>query len=851
MKIEQNAASATGSNGDGLSAGTQTAEGSERGNIARLGDPHPNPLPEYRAREKEVRFAALLFGCLLILLTSKCFSNCEDILPVPATLPTTQPTSNLSPATTTPGKPAPGADQAMDAGAAAYERGAMAQACDAWHQAAQQYAAAGRLDGQCDALVNLAQAQQTAGNYREAAQSLALAQSLAAQSKDRPRTVLVLGRLGALFTLTRQFDAADKFLSQAISIAQAAGEIGTLAQLFNDVGNLRWAQGDEAFASDAYQRATDAARSSGNSRALARALSNWALLEARRGEGEEFAETALEEVSRMPDGRDKAMMFMSVGRAFEEMGKPRGAGGSVDRKSFAAANACYQKALDASAGDDLVRSYALGYEGHLNEMEGESEAALRSTRHAEFLAQQVRSPFAQFRWQWQIGRLLAAKGQTEPAIAEYNLAAETLQSVQADIAFGYGNQSQPGSFRESVAPLYYELSDLILRRADGVSNEADLQRSLHEARAAVELLKQAELEDYFQDRCANRLKSRAKAVEDVAGQTAVVYLISLPDRTELLIGIGSKLQRAKLPVRAEELNAEVRELRERLEDRTTNRFLKPARKLYDQLIRPIEPMLDAAAVDTLVFVPDGALRTVPMGALNDGKQFLIARYAIAVSPGLALMDPRPIRRTGVHVLEAGISESVGGFPALNFVPAELTSLHQQFGGTELLNEGFTKPRLKQELNDTNFSVVHIASHAQFSGDINHTFLVTYGAGPNQAGRLTLDELSRYIQPSRLRDQPIELLTLSACQTAAGDDRAALGLAGVAIKAGARSALATLWSVNDQAAEELISNFYTELRQDPTLSKAKVLQRAQLKLLQDPRYRHPCYWSPFLVIGNWL
>lgn len=104
--------------------------------------------------------------------------------------------------------------------------------------------------------------------------------------------------------------------------------------------------------------------------------------------------------------------------------------------------------------------------------------------------------------------------------------------------------------------------------------------------------------------------------------------------------------------------------------------------------------------------------------------------------------------------------------------------------------------------------------------------------------------------SQYRDQPVELLTLSACQTAAGDDRAALGLAGLAIKAGARSAIATLWFINDQAASLLIAAFYQQL-QDAKLSKAKALQQAQLQLLADRRYQHPGYWSPFLLIGNWL
>jgi CHAT domain-containing protein len=103
---------------------------------------------------------------------------------------------------------------------------------------------------------------------------------------------------------------------------------------------------------------------------------------------------------------------------------------------------------------------------------------------------------------------------------------------------------------------------------------------------------------------------------------------------------------------------------------------------------------------------------------------------------------------------------------------------------------------------------------------------------------------------RFRDDPLELLTLSACDTAAGDDRAALGLAGMAIKAGARSALATLWNINDEASVDLVVDFYRELK-DPSVSRAVALKRAQTKMLEDPRYEHPGFWSPFLLINNWL
>jgi len=144
-----------------------------------------------------------------------------------------------------------------------------------------------------------------------------------------------------------------------------------------------------------------------------------------------------------------------------------------------------------------------------------------------------------------------------------------------------------------------------------------------------------------------------------------------------------------------------------------------------------------------------------------------------------------------------------------------------------------------------FSIVHIASHGQFDHDVRKTFVLTYDT------KLNLNDLEGLIRPSQYRGQAVELLVLSACQTAAGDDRAALGLAGVAVKAGARSALATLWFVNDQSTSTLIAEVYAQLRRAPAISKARALQAAQIKLLSDRRYRHPCYWSPYLIIGNWL
>jgi len=137
----------------------------------------------------------------------------------------------------------------------------------------------------------------------------------------------------------------------------------------------------------------------------------------------------------------------------------------------------------------------------------------------------------------------------------------------------------------------------------------------------------------------------------------------------------------------------------------------------------------------------------------------------------------------------------------------------------------------------------MATHGVFGGSAEDTFLLTYD------GRLDMNRLSDLIKIGRFRDQPVELLTLSACQTALGDERAALGLAGVAVKAGVRSVIATLWFVDDEATSATIRDFYRRLRQ-PGMHKAQALQQAQQALMAQSRFRHPAYWAPFLLIGSW-
>jgi CHAT domain-containing protein len=285
-------------------------------------------------------------------------------------------------------------------------------------------------------------------------------------------------------------------------------------------------------------------------------------------------------------------------------------------------------------------------------------------------------------------------------------------------------------------------------------------------------------------------------------------------------------------------------LRKQLVNRTTRRYRAHARTLYDWLIRPMQERLDAGNFDTLVFVPDGALLSVPMATLHDGNQFLVERFALGLTPGLELTDPRPMNLENLQALIGGVSQGIDGFAPLPNVIAEIRAVSELTGGKVLLDEEFRREPLRSALAEEPFSLVHLATHAQFSGRGEGAFLLAWD------GPISLDELADDIGLFRFRDEPLELLTLSACETAQGDDRAALGLSGIAIKAGARSALGTLWSINDPAAESLVSAFYRALLVDG-VSRAEALRRAQRGLLAQDAYRHPVYWAPFILIGSWL
>lgn len=737
------------------------------------------------------------------------------------------------------------AGSAMREGALAFERGAFSTALSHWKQATELYKSSGNTLAQVEALVLSSQASLGLGQSKQALQSLELALGLAQKSGDPLVEAPILGHLGRTYLTMRQLPQASEFLRQASALGRKQNSSPLLATTLNDLGILLVLQQQDQNALDTFQESVTHAQSVGLLLLAATARTNAARAWLRLKQATNSRLTldaALEQLQEVtPPSRQTALGLIGIAVTYQRLlpHLPQ----EHDALLLRTAGALQESSTIAERlGDKRTLSYALGYLGQLYETSFRMDEALQLTRRAVFAAQSVDAPESLYRWQWQLGRQLATIGQLDQAIASYRQATLTLQPIRAELT----QASSDGVVGEqdTVKPLFFELADLLLQRASLTDDITAVDADLRAARDAIEAYKTAELRDYFKDECVDAVRSRLTTFDRLSADTAVVYPIMFNSRLELLMSLPSGLKRISVPVSADQLTQEIRAFRRLVEKRTTREYLPHAQQLYDWLIRPLETDLSQLNISTLVIVPDSALRTIPLAALHDGTSFLVSKFALAMTPGLTLTDPRPLNRDKLRFLTAGLTTAVQGFPALPYVANEVESIQQLYKSDQLLNNAFQTSRLERELREGKYGGLHIATHGKFSTDVNDSYLLTFD------GKLTMQTLDQLIGLFRFRQEPLELLTLSACQTGIGDDRAALGLAGVALKAGARSALATLWFINDEASATLISEFYRQLR-DPALSKAVALQRAQQKLLDDRIYGHPAYWSPFLLMNNWL
>ncbi|MDJ0598702.1 MAG: CHAT domain-containing protein [Crocosphaera sp.] len=468
-----------------------------------------------------------------------------------------------------------------------------------------------------------------------------------------------------------------------------------------------------------------------------------------------------------------------------------------------------------------------------------NEKAKQLTEQALVKSQAIQLPSTTYILQWQLGRILCQLERKKEAILAYLEAVKNLQILTVDLGNNRENQFY---FQEKVEPVYRELLSLLLP-----NNNQELinQKNLEQARQQIEALQAAQLNNFFKDIC---VESEPVDIAEIDPHAAIIYPIILSDRLAVLVSLPNQLLQVHITqIPQEKLEKQVQQFRYNIVVRSQRAFFDDGKVLYEWLVKPFLEKLEKADIKTLVFVQDGIFRNAPMNALYDGKNYLIKNYQVALSPGLTLLSPQPLQNQGLNTLFAGVTEEFEreGLVPLFFVQKELKSIQKKVPNMALLNEEFTLNNLQTILKNKLFPIVHFATHGQFSSQFEQTFIVAWDSYINV---LELEKLLKENDPRG--NNPIELLILSACQTASGDNAAALGLAGFAVRAGARSTLATLWSVNDQGAAVIMGQFYKQLSTNK-LSKAEALRQAQLTMLKNRWYKHPFYWSAYTLIGNWL
>ena len=442
---------------------------------------------------------------------------------------------------------------------------------------------------------------------------------------------------------------------------------------------------------------------------------------------------------------------------------------------------------------------------------------------------------------WQQGRILKIENDISGAITSYNVAINTIESLRQDlIAPNSQSFNKSFYFRQRVEPIYRQTVELLLQNLEQLP-EAEKQQRLEKSRMLIESLQLRELENFFRAAC---LDAKQQKIDQIDQNAVVIYPILLEKKIEVILSIpGKSLQHYSTNISETERIKLFQEIRKYLNPVFKSSDILPAaQKSYDLLLRPAEKYLANQNIKTLVFVLDGYLRNLPMGVLHDGKQYLIEKYAIALTPGLQLLPARPLILDKFETLTAGLTDARQGFSSLPGVETEITQITKILPAKVLINKTFTESNVEKQIQNTPFSVLHFATHGQFSSQAKNTFLLTWD------GKINVNDVNRLLQ-RRDTNRPIELLVLSACKTAKGDDKATLGLAGIAVRSGVRSTLATLWSVRDKSTAQVITKFYQQIMHY-NYTKAEALRQAQLSLLKNPQYQHPYYWSPFVLVGNW-
>jgi CHAT domain-containing protein/lipopolysaccharide biosynthesis regulator YciM len=728
------------------------------------------------------------------------------------------------------------------------------------------------FSGEGTALGNLGNAYYSLGKYDKAIEFHLQNLAISREIKDRLGEGNSLGNLGLAYRNFGKYDKAIEFHLQSLAISR---EIKDRLGEGNSLGNLGLAYyslGKYGKAIEYYLQSLEIKREIKDRQGEGQSLGNLGLAYYSLGKYDRAIEFQLQSLAISREIKDR----LGEGNSLGNLGNAYYSLGKYDKAiEFHLQSLAISREIKDRSGEMIgLNNLAVAYQKLNRDRE-----AMISYQQALTIAREIGDRSIEGYALSNLGVVLSKAKRPELAILFYKQSINVREAIRKDIR--KLDKDIQKSYLETVSSSYKRLADLLIQ-----------QGRIMEALQVLDLLKVQELEDYFKnikgsDRSAQgvRLLEPEKVISDkllaisfenspeinsllankiqqlpkseinkvpeylqkIPQGTALLYPLILGDRLEIILFSPNTIPISRtVKISQEELETLVTDFRAALLDTGSEDYKEPAAKLYNLLIKPIESELTQAKTTTILYAPDGILRYIPIAALYDGKQWLAEKYRINNLIAYSLFDFAPNLKIQPNILAGAFGGKKGeikfGQTGLPATLTEVQAIANSFtNSVTLTEEGFSRQAIEAKFKDHN--ILHLATHAQFNTGTPDNSFIIFGNGD----KIRLNEITDWQIPN------IDLIVLSACQTGVGklgDGVEILGFGYQIQKAGAKNAIASLWSVNDEGTQALMEAFYNELKKGDVTS-TEALHRAQVALIKSPKYNHPNYWSAFFAIGNGL